>query len=154
MPGYGLRGPNEGTGLLMWAEVEERLARSHDYWLASCRPDGRPHLMPVWAVWLDGSLWFSSSNGSRKTRNLRATPTCSVSTDDARNPVVVEADAEPVADPAQLRRVLDAENDKYGTAYGLELLDPAANTCFRLAPRWAFALHQDDFTGSPTVFTF
>jgi hypothetical protein len=110
--------------------------------------------MPVWAVWLDGSLWFSSSNGSRKTRNLRATPMCSISTDDAPNPVVVEADAAPIVDPAQLQRVLDAENAKYGTAYGLELLDPATNTCFRLAPRWAFALSQDDFTGSPTRFTF
>jgi hypothetical protein len=110
--------------------------------------------MPVWAVWLDDALWFSSSNGSRKTRNLLATPHCSISTDDPQQPVVVEADVASVADPALLQRVLDAENAKYGTAYGPELFDPAVNTCFRLVPRWAFALRQDDFTGSPTRFRF
>jgi hypothetical protein len=37
--------------------------------VATVRPDGRPHVMPVWAVWDQGLLWFSSSLGSRKSHN-------------------------------------------------------------------------------------
>jgi hypothetical protein len=54
MPGYGVVGPSEGSGLLSWAWAAERLGRSHDYWLATMSSDGSPHLMPVWATWLDG----------------------------------------------------------------------------------------------------
>jgi PPOX class probable F420-dependent enzyme len=154
MPGYGIRPASEGTGLLPWAWAVERLFASHDYWLATRRPDGHPHLMPVWAVWLDEALWFSCSNSSRKTRNLRADPRCSLATSNALQPVVAEGTAEVVSDQAELRRLLAAENAKYETSYGLEMLDPAANTCFRVRPIWVFALDEADFTGSPTRFRF
>ncbi len=154
MPGYGLRGPTEGTGLLPWKWAHERLVASHDYWLASSRPDGRPHLMPVWGVWDGGALWFSSANGSRKALNLRARPRCSVATDDAYRPVVIEGDAEVVTDEPRLRNALDLENHKYGTDYGIEMLDPDHNTWFEIRPVWAFALDEDDFTGSPTRWSF
>ena len=153
MPGYGMRPASEGTGLLAWAWAEDRLTRSHDFWLASAGPDGAPHLMPVWAVWLAGALWFSSSNGSRKTRNLRANGRCSLATDDPAEPVVVQGVAEVVSDPADLRRLLDAENAKYGTDYSIDMLDPAENTCFRVHPEKMFGLDTADFTGSPTRWT-
>ncbi|MDQ1393919.1 MAG: hypothetical protein QOF30_2896, partial [Acidimicrobiaceae bacterium] len=76
MPGYGMLPAHEGTGLLPWTWAEQRLRDSHDYWLASVWPDGRPRVMPVWAVWLDGCLWISSSRQSRKARNLQANPDC------------------------------------------------------------------------------
>lgn len=82
MPGYGVRGADEGTGLLPWTWAEERLAGSHDYWVATAAADGRPHLMPVWGMWHDGALWFSSSTRSRKARNLRSNTRCSISTND------------------------------------------------------------------------
>ncbi len=50
--------------------------------------------------------------------------------------------------------MLEAENAKYGTAYGMDMVDPASNSVFALAPEWAFALDSSDFTGSPTRFTF
>ena len=153
MPGYGTLPASAGTGLLTWAWAEERLAGSHDYWLATAKPDGGPHLMPVWAVWLDGALWFSCSNGSRKTRNLRADGRCCLATDDAAKPVVVEGVAEVVADPAELRRMLDAENAKYGTDYSIDMLDPATSTCFLVRPAWVFGLDTADFAGSPTRWT-
>jgi hypothetical protein len=71
-----------------------------------------------------------------------------------RNPVVVKGLAEHVADPDLLRTVLDAENAKYGTDYGIELLDPAVSACFRFRLFWAFALTENDFTGSPTRWRF
>ena len=154
MPGYGVVAADEGSGLLPWSWAEQRLIRSHDYWLATTWPDGRPHVMPVWAVWLDTSLWFSCSRGSRKTRNLLVDGRSVMTTDEPRNPVVVEGVAAVVSDPGRLKAVLDAENAKYGTDYGIELLDPAVNTCFRFRPLWAFGLTEDDFTRSPTRWRF
>ena len=53
MPGYGILPADQGSGLLSWAEAERRLTASHDYWVATVRPDGRPHVMPVWGVWAE-----------------------------------------------------------------------------------------------------
>jgi nitroimidazol reductase NimA-like FMN-containing flavoprotein (pyridoxamine 5'-phosphate oxidase superfamily) len=154
MPGYGMAAATEGSGLLPWAWAEERLISSHDFWLASASADGLPHLMPVWAVWHDDLLWFSSSNGSRKARNLAAQSWCSLATDNPLEPVVVQGRARRVTDPAELAAMLAAENSKYGTSYGPEMVDPAANSVFALRPVWVFALDSRDFSGSPTRFTF
>src|SRR5947208_2444549 len=74
MPGYGIAGPAEGSGLLHWSWAVERLTAARNYWVASVWPDGRPHIMAVWGMWDDGTLWFTSSAGSRKVRNLTADP--------------------------------------------------------------------------------
>src|SRR3954451_15678520 len=90
MPGYGTLPADQGSGLLPWSWALKRLRDSHDYWLATVWPDGRPHLMPVWAVWQDEALWFSSSLHARKIRNIGAGSTVSLATDDPLNPVVIE----------------------------------------------------------------
>jgi nitroimidazol reductase NimA-like FMN-containing flavoprotein (pyridoxamine 5'-phosphate oxidase superfamily) len=154
MPGYGTRPAGEGRGLLPWSWAEERLASSHDYWLATVSADGTPHLMPVWALWYEGRLWFSSSNGSRKARNLSARPTCTISTDNPLEPVVLQGRAVRVTDGDTLLAVLRAENAKYGTDYGEDMVDPASNSVFAVRPRWVFALDCADFTGTPTRFVF
>jgi general stress protein 26 len=154
MPGYGTLSAGEGTGLLPWAWAERRLRDSHDYWLATVWPDGRPHVMPVWGVWLEGCLWFSSSRGSRKARNLGTRSACAVTTDQAKEPVVVDGHAELVAEPALLAAVLAAENAKYATSYGPEMLDPEINATFRIVAHWAFGLAENDFEGSPTKWVF
>jgi hypothetical protein len=154
MPGYGTLPARAGRGLLPWSWAEERLAASHDFWLATVTPAGVPHLMPVWGIWLAGQLWFSSSNGSRKARNLAAEPRCTLATSDPAEPVVVQGRAARVTDPDALTGMLAAENAKYGTSYDMEMVDPASNSVFALRPEWVFALDSADFTGSPTRFTF
>ena len=147
-------GPSQGSGLLPWSWAEERLASSHDYWLTTTWPDGRPHLMPVWGMWHESCVWFSSSGRSRKTLNLERDPRCTVATDKASEPVIVEGVAEVVKDLVVLATVLDLENRKYNTSYTMEMLDPATSACFRIRPLWAFGLSGDDFTGSPTRWVF
>lgn len=154
MPGYGTLPATEGTGLLPWSWALERLTQSHDFWLATVTADGAPHLMPVWAVWHQDALWFSSANGSRKARNLVAEPRCSLSTENPIEPVVVHGRARRVTGTDELSAMLAAENAKYGTSYGLEMVDPALNSVFTMRPEWAFALDSRDFAGSPTRFTF
>jgi len=153
MPGYGLLGPDEGTGLLPWPWAKERLTSSRNYWVVSLWPDGRPHAMPVWWLWHEGAFWFSSSNGSRKARNLAADPRCVVTTEDAADPVVIEGSAERVTEPEALATMLALENAKYDTNYTIDLLDPDVNAVYRVRPRWVFGLRHDDFTGSPTRWT-
>ena len=151
MPDYGILGPDEGTGLLPWSWAEERLAGSHDYWVCSLWPDGRPHSMPVWGVWDGEALWFSSGRRSRKARNLAADPRCVVTTDDPKNPVVVEGDAELVASEGSISRVAVLMSEKYGDV-SAEFL--AENALIRVRPKWAFGLAHEDFTGSPTRWAF
>lgn len=153
MPGYGLLGRDEGTGLLPWQWAEERLVSSRNYWVVSLWPDGRPHAMPVWGLWHERAFWFSSSKGSRKARNLAADPRCVVTTEDAADPVIMEGSAELVTEPEALATVLALENAKYDTNYTIDLLDPDVNSVYRVRPRWAFGLRHDDFTGSPTRWT-
>ena len=154
MPGYGVLPPDQGSGLIPWAEAERRLTVSNDYWCATVRPDGRPHVTPVWGVWLDGGVWFSSGLRSRKARDLAVEPRCTLTTDDAPNPVVVDGAARQVTDTAGIAAFLDAMNAKYHSGMTVEFLDPQVNGTFAVRPERAFALTHDDFTGSPTRWTF
>ena len=144
----------KGTGLLPWSWAEERLVASRNYWVVTRWPDGRPHAMPVWGIWHEETFWFSSSKPSRKSKNLSADPRCVVTTEDADNPVVVEGIAELIAGPNDLATLLALENAKYSTDYGIEMLDPVANSAFRVSPLWVFGLQAGDFTGSPTRWDF
>lgn len=153
MPGYGIE--IGSAGQLEWPDVERRLASSRTYWLATTWPGGsRPHLMPVWALWLDGALWFSSSNRSRKVRNLDTEPRCSLATDDAVAPIIAEGRAERRTDLADRQAFLAAMNAKYEVDYDIDFLDPAVNATIRLDPDCVIALVEDEFTTSPTRFTF
>ena len=154
MPGYGILDADQGTGLLPWSWARERLERSHDYWVATVGPDARPHVMPVWGVWIDDALWFSSSRGSRKARNLAGRPACAISTDNAYEPVVIEGEAELIDDAAAIATFVAATNQKYGTDYAIDFFSSPSNACFRVRPAWAFGLTESDFTGSPTRWTF
>jgi PPOX class probable F420-dependent enzyme len=154
MPGYGLRAAGEGTGLLPWSWALTRLRDSHAYWVATVWPDGRPHVVPVWGVWLDGALWFSSGLQARKARNLLAEPRCSMTTDDAHQPVVLDGVAERITALDRIAGFADTVDSKYATTYGPDFYDPATNAVFRVPPRSVFALDDADFTGSPTRWFF
>jgi hypothetical protein len=155
MPGYGIVDASSGSGLTPWSEAESALIRSVNYWLATASATGgAPHLMPVWGVWHEGELWCSSGGRSRKVRNLKAEPRCTVSTEDALNPVVVSGTTTIVVDRSEIATFLALSNEKYKVDYGLDFLDPAVNATVRLRPEWAFGLRHDDFSGSPTRWRF
>lgn len=154
MPGYGILGPDEGSGLLPWEWAAERLVASHDYWVATVWPDGRPHVMPVWGVWKDDAVWFSSSRASRKARNLAGNPRCTVTTDNALQPVVVEGTAGIVEDASAVLAFADAVDRKYETKLGVEFFAAPANAVFQVAPAVVIGLTEADFEGSPTRWSF
>jgi nitroimidazol reductase NimA-like FMN-containing flavoprotein (pyridoxamine 5'-phosphate oxidase superfamily) len=153
MPGYGIAAPDQGSGLLDWSWAAERLTAARNYWVATVWPTGRPHLMPVWAMWDDSMLWFSSAVGSRKTKNLRADPNCVITTD-ASDPVIIEGQAAAVAEPGRLQRVIDLMNAKYATHIEVGFLDPSVNVTFGVRPHRVFGMRDADFQGSPTRWIF
>jgi hypothetical protein len=106
MPGYGL--PKGKKGLLPWSWAIQRLEKSHNYWVATTRPDGAPHVMVVWGLWLDGFFIFSTGRQSRKARNLAANPKCVICNELAHEAVVVEGIARRVRKRSRLRKFLIA----------------------------------------------
>ena len=154
MPGYGVRDATQGTGLLPWSWAEERLSRSRDYWVATARGSAQPHIMPVWAVWLDDALWFSSSRASRKARDIGQGSRCAIATDNPDEPVIIEGRAVLIEDENAVRRFAAAVNQKYQTDYPVQFFTQPENGCFLVRPDWAFGLLESDFTGSPTRWTF
>jgi PPOX class probable F420-dependent enzyme len=154
MPGYGVAPPDHGTGLLPWSWALDRMRDSHNFWLATVWPDGRPHLTPVWAVWDEGGLWFSAGPRSRKIRNIRAGCRVSVSTEDPENPVVVEGTPELVTEHERLVRFVAVVNVKYRTEYPVEFFTPDQAVVAKVCPGWAFGMRASDFDGSPTRWTF
>jgi len=47
---------------LPWSWAEHRLTTARNYWIATTRPNGRPHSRPVWGVYLDGSFHFNTGS--------------------------------------------------------------------------------------------
>ena len=130
MPGYGV--PASLEGALSWEWASERLAASKNYWIASAGPGGRPHVMPVWGVWLDGALWFSTGANSRKAKNLAADSRCVATPEDAEEAVIVEGRAELVAAGAIPPQVPEAYAAKYEMPY------PADSSVYAIQPGVVF----------------
>jgi hypothetical protein len=110
MPGYGL--PIDKKGLLPWKWAEQRLKKSHNYWITTVKPDGSPHTMVVWGLWQGGRFLFSTGKDSKKARNLAKNGHCIVSTEHANEAVIVEGVSE-IADVAARRKFLPIYERKY-----------------------------------------
>jgi PPOX class probable F420-dependent enzyme len=149
MPGYGVLPAEGGQGLLPWQWAEERLVAARNYWVATARPDGRPHLMAVWGVWHGAAFWFSTGAESVKARNLAADPRCSISTERGDEAVVVEGRVDRISDAKALAGVYEAYRAKY--EWGMD-----GEPFYVLRPRTAFGFmeHPDQFASTATRWTF
>lgn len=102
---------------MAWADVEARLQAATHLWLATVRPDGRPHTVPVDGLWLDGAAWFGGSPETVKHRNLLAGGHAVLHLADAEAAVIVEGRCEHVApDGPTVDRLIAASKQKYGYA--------------------------------------
>src|SRR5579863_5865897 len=113
-PGYVF--PKGTKGLLPWAWAEQRLKKSHNYWITTVKPDSSPqaspHTMVVWGLWQDGRFLFSTGSKSRKARNLAKNTNCIVCTEHAQEAVIIEGIAE-IADVTARRKFLPTYERKY-----------------------------------------
>lgn len=128
---------------LAWAWVEERLAGAHNYWLAVNRPGRAPHVRPVWCLWADEALLFTSSAGSLKARAFAADPRVSVQLELEREVVVVEGLVEETAPPPE---TVAAYAAKYGWT------PPASQSWYRVRPTRVYAADEPTYPDSATTF--
>lgn len=148
MPGYGIQPADKGIGLLPWNFVEERMAKSRNYWIASTHPDGRPHAVPVWGFWHKGVFYFGTGTRSQKARNFAANPAVSVHLESGDEAVILEGRVERVND-AELERGLDQEAQ---TKYGMDITN--FTPLYKLRVQRAFAWREQDFPSSATRWEF
>lgn len=147
MPGYGV--PAEGGTLLPFSYAEQRLIEARNYWLSTVGAQGKPHLMPVWAMWLDGAVQFSTGSESRKTRNLRADPRCSIAAQCSNDAelVVVEGHAAQISRPA-----LPAFASAVKAKYGFDMSGMLDQPVFAVIPQKVIAL-DETFSAHATRWT-
>src|SRR5512143_2963724 len=77
-------------------QVERRLQTEHNLWLATVRPNGTPHLVPIWFVWMAGKIYLCTGADSVKVRNLLQNPHVSLALEDSNQPIVIEGLALPI----------------------------------------------------------
>jgi nitroimidazol reductase NimA-like FMN-containing flavoprotein (pyridoxamine 5'-phosphate oxidase superfamily) len=80
--------------------------------LATTRPDGRPHLAGVGALWDNGNVYVVSGAATRKSRNLAKNPNCAISMSFKGIDLVVEGTAAKVTDDETLHRLAKRYGDQ------------------------------------------
>jgi hypothetical protein len=148
VPGYEFSAKK--TGLLPWKWAARRLKMSRQYWIATTRPDGAPHLMIIWGVWFEDNFWFSTGSASRKARNLADNPKCVIGSDDAAQAVILEGSVEVID-------VRNAEFEKFVTAYEKKYawsVREMAQPVYRFRPSMGFGLFEMKFNQTATRWVF
>jgi hypothetical protein len=146
MPGYGV--PEVMDGALPWTWALEVIEACRNPVLGTVRPDGRPHLMPLWGVWMDDhGFVFSTAITSVKSKNLLANPSGAVSFERGEASLVLEGRAEVI----ELER-LPGFVEAYKKKYDFEIKE---GPVWLLRPTVAYAFNADDtFATSATRWTF
>jgi general stress protein 26 len=140
-----------------WADAQERLAAAEVYWLSTVRAEGRPHVTPLIAVWLDGALHFSTGPAEQKAKNIASNPQCVLVTGsnalNAGLDLVVEGEAVRVTDDAVLHRIADAYEAKYGSDWRFEVRagafhhgDGGEAYVYAVAPSTAYGFGKGEFS--------
>jgi hypothetical protein len=149
---YGV--PASEEGLLAWDWVVERLEKARNYWVSTTRPDGRPHVAPVWAIWLDGTLYFDGHPQTLWARNIAQNPNVVIHLESGDEVVILEGVVEDIAhlDRAIAEQITTVSNAKYNYSTpadelvnrGLFALRPQAALAWgefpRTMTRWRFRM--------------
>jgi nitroimidazol reductase NimA-like FMN-containing flavoprotein (pyridoxamine 5'-phosphate oxidase superfamily) len=138
-----------------WETTRGVLESAELFWISTVRVDGRPHVTPLVAVWLDGALHFATGPEEQKAVNLQSNRHVILTTGcndwDNGLDVVVEGEAVQVTDPAQLAKLAEAWTSKWDGRWRYEARDGAfhhdGNTAlvFSVRPAKAFAFAKGTF---------
>jgi len=133
--------PKQEDKMVSWSRAKDLLEQSRYYWLATLRPDGRPHVAPLWGAWVGDVLYFDGSPETRWGRNIAANPAASVNLESGNDVVIVEGTVEFLITDAELSaHLVSLWTEKYGR------YQPEADTrgIFRLRPRSARAWSTEE----------
>lgn len=157
MPDYGVGA--ETWRPLPWSWAAKKLLSGRNYWLVTASAEGRPHALPVWAVWDDAEqrLAFSCAPRSRKARNLRANPQVTVAIDDTVECLSLEGRAEVLEDEARRREWARRYVDKYRSmSTDLDETFVLGGLVVEVRPEKALAVieREAEFSTRPTRWRF
>ena len=133
-----------GSAKLPWNWATERLSEARHYWIATTRPDGRPHSRPVWGVWLDQAFYFST--GSLAAQNLATQSAITLHLESGNEVVIIEGVAEQVSDASLLEQVVNLYNQKYHWDLNPNQLP---GPFYAIRPQVAFGWHFEESAVSP-----
>jgi hypothetical protein len=146
-----------GASAAHWSDAVAQLRDAEVFWLTTVRPDGRPHVTPLIAVWHDDALHFCTGPGERKAKNLRENQevvlTTGVPSLGEGHDLVVEGEAVRVTDEAALRALAALYVEKYGQDWAFEVRDgvfaheAGEALVFRVAPRTVFGFAKGALFG-------
>lgn len=151
-----------GADPTAWADTVRVLDAAQLFWITTVRADGRPHVTPLVAVWVDDAIHFCTGADEQKAINLRANPNVILTT--GRNDwtqgldVVVEGAATRTTDDATLRRLAEAWRTKWDGDWQYEARDGAFHheageaLVFTVAPTKVLAFGKGTFTHTRHVF--
>jgi F420H(2)-dependent biliverdin reductase len=93
------------------AAAANRLEEAKNVWMATVRPDGRPHMVPIWFV-VGADCWYiCTAPGSVKARNLSRNPHIALALEDGTDPYIVEGEARPAEPTAEVIAKFQAKYD-------------------------------------------
>ncbi|MCA9990135.1 MAG: pyridoxamine 5'-phosphate oxidase family protein [Anaerolineales bacterium] len=95
-----------------WRSLLSRLSREMTIWLATTREDNRPHLVPVWFVWLDDKIYVATGTETQKFANLRQNQAVALALPDTAQVIIIEGEAH-VADYRTTDKIADYFYNKY-----------------------------------------
>lgn len=150
-PGY----VDTPQAFLSWKQVEQKLITARHYWLCSVRPDGRPHAVPRWAVWIAGKLYYDGSPETRHARNILENPNVTLHLESGIEAVIAEGQARaiPCPDPELAVQISSAYAAKYAElGYAPQADQWDQGGLYEFTPRRVIAWNK--FSDDPTRFTF
>ncbi len=136
-----------------WEYVEHCLMVSKNYWLCSVRPNGRPHAVPRWGVYVEGKIYYDGSPETRHAQNIASNPNVTVHLESGDEAIILEGSAQPAGKPdAQLAALLA---ESYRAKYAVHGYAPEPNQwdeggLFVFTPRQCLAWTV--FFENPTKF--
>jgi len=98
----------------------DRFGQADACWFSSVRPEGRPHLAPIWHVLHEGCIYVVTQRGSVRAANVRANPAVSLALADTSNALIIEGWATPAEAMRMTLRPL------FLAKYAWDLADDAA----------------------------
>lgn len=135
--------------MLEWRWADSRLSASRNYWIASTTRGGRPSVVPVWGVWVDGAVYFGTDSRSRKAQNLERDPRVVIHLESGDDVVILHGEVERFV---LTDSIADAYKEKYD--YRPNPDETSAESWYRLRPRRALAWVERDFPKTATRFDF
>ena len=145
-PGYGVGDPQYGFEPIDWSWVVELMTNARSYWVVTSRADGRPHVMPVWGVWVNDSFHFVTDTDSVKARNIRRDSRAAVHLESGDEVVILEGSFAEVSPTAEMVSEYDR---KYDMSLG-----EVSQGGYRLVLDKTLAWTESDFPKTATRWRF